>query len=282
MARLTFDHHPRALGRNRFVYAVLSRRSGGLSVGVNLNPDKACNFACPYCQVDRKAPGGEREVAPAVVEAELRQLLGLVASGELWALPPFDSAPPAFRRCTDVAFAGDGEPTTCRVFPEVVDLVVRLRREHSLEGVGQVLLTNATRFHVPRVQRAIDAHVAGGGAVWAKLDAGTEEGHRLANASALPYGVLLHRLLLGARRWPLLLQALFFSWEGRPPAEAEVEAWAGRIRWLRDQGGEVREVHVTTIARAPADSRVGRLELGVLEAIAARAREAGVAVRVVA
>ena len=45
--------HERRFEANRFVYPVLSRRSKGLSLGVNLNPDKVCNFDCIYCQVDR-------------------------------------------------------------------------------------------------------------------------------------------------------------------------------------------------------------------------------------
>ena len=34
---------------NRFVYAVISSRAHGLSLGVNLNPDKLCNYDCLYC-----------------------------------------------------------------------------------------------------------------------------------------------------------------------------------------------------------------------------------------
>ena len=48
--------HERSFEANRFVYPVLSRRAGGLSVGINLNPDKICNFDCIYCQVDRVSP----------------------------------------------------------------------------------------------------------------------------------------------------------------------------------------------------------------------------------
>ncbi len=36
----------------RLVYPVVSRRSGGLSLGVNLFPEaKLCSFDCPYCEV---------------------------------------------------------------------------------------------------------------------------------------------------------------------------------------------------------------------------------------
>ena len=56
------SQHERQFAENRFVYPVLSRRSGGISVGINLNPDKVCNFDCVYCQVDRKVPSVVRRV----------------------------------------------------------------------------------------------------------------------------------------------------------------------------------------------------------------------------
>ena len=60
--RLDFKDHRRDLGENRYVYAVVSRRARGLSIGVNLNPDKVCNFDCPYCQVDRTTPGASPRI----------------------------------------------------------------------------------------------------------------------------------------------------------------------------------------------------------------------------
>ena len=46
------DEHRRVREAGGLVYPVLSRRSGGLSLGVNLFPDaKRCSFDCPYCEV---------------------------------------------------------------------------------------------------------------------------------------------------------------------------------------------------------------------------------------
>ena len=67
--------HARQFDELRFVYPVVSRRSKGLSLGVNLNPDKVCNFHCPYCQVDRTTPGRDLEVNfRAVLRANLARL----------------------------------------------------------------------------------------------------------------------------------------------------------------------------------------------------------------
>ena len=78
---LDFKDHRRELDQNRYVYAVVSRRARGLSIGVNLNTDKLCNFDCPYCQVDRRTPGGPSAIDVAVLVGELERLLDRVASG---------------------------------------------------------------------------------------------------------------------------------------------------------------------------------------------------------
>jgi len=281
VAILDYVHHQRELDDNRYVYGVVSRRSRGLSIGLNLNADKSCNFACTYCQVDRTTPGAGRQVDLAVVEAELRRLFDLVAQGGLWQVPPFDTAAPELRVVRDIAFAGDGEPTTCPAFAEVVDLVLQLREEYGLSGVKVVVLTNATRFHVPRVQAALSRLVAAGGEIWAKLDAGTDQGYRRVNAGTAPFDKVMRNLRLAATRWPLTLQALFITWDGQEPAADEVDAWAGRIADLLAAGARIDEVQVCAVARRPADPRVGVVPEGVLESIADHARRLGVPVRVV-
>jgi len=108
--------HPRRFEENRFVYPVLSRRSEGISVGLNLNPDKICNFDCIYCQVDRTTQSETQFVETRQLLEELEDSLRLAASGELFEHPQFQSTPPALRRLNDIAFSGDGEPTTYRNF----------------------------------------------------------------------------------------------------------------------------------------------------------------------
>src|SRR5262245_31802125 len=69
-----FGRSPEFLG-NRFVYAVISQRAHGLSIGVDFNPDKVCNFDCAYCEVNRDVPARETTVDLSVMAAELESLL---------------------------------------------------------------------------------------------------------------------------------------------------------------------------------------------------------------
>src|SRR3954463_1899099 len=86
--------HARLFEHNRFVYPVLSRRSGGISIGVNLNPDKICNFDCIYCQVDRRSQSETRFVETAALVEELRNTLDLVTSGRIYETEKFATVPP--------------------------------------------------------------------------------------------------------------------------------------------------------------------------------------------
>src|SRR5262245_61233611 len=120
MPLLIHRDHRRTFADNLYVYAVVSRRSKGVSVGLNLNRDKICNFDCVYCQVDRKTPPLVRDLDVSRLLEELEDMLDLVESGELFEMEKFRETPPELRRLNDIAFSGDGEPTT---FPEFGDIV---------------------------------------------------------------------------------------------------------------------------------------------------------------
>jgi len=267
--RLDFEDHRRDLAANRYVYAVVSRRARGLSIGVNLNPDKLCNFDCPYCQVDRATPGESSRVDVGVLARELSELL-LRAGGDLWSGAPFDTVAPEMRRVADVAFAGDGEPTTAREFPAAAR-AAREARDRLGPGVPLRLLTNATLFHKERVRAALGEFDD----LWCKLDAGTEPYFHLVDGTRLPFRRVLDNLLLVARERPIVVQSLFPAIDGAGPDDAEVGSWIERLREIRAQGGRVDHVQVYTVARAPSDPRFTPLDRGRLEAIAERARRGG-------
>jgi wyosine [tRNA(Phe)-imidazoG37] synthetase (radical SAM superfamily) len=267
--RLDYRDHRRSLDENRYVYAVVSRRARGLSIGVNLNPDKACNFACPYCQVDRATPVGPSRVDVSSLAAELEDLLQC-ANDDLWTRPPFHTVALELRRVADVAFAGDGEPTIPPEFPAAAR-AARAVLDRRAPGVPLRLLTNASLFHKARVHAAL----AEFDELWCKLDAGTEAYFHLVDGTRLAFRRILDNLLLIARERPIVVQSLFLAIDGVGPDDTEIGAWVGRMREIVAQGGHIDRVQVYTVARVPSDPRCGPLDGGRLEAIAATARAAG-------
>lgn len=252
--------HDRIFATNRFVYPVISRRAGGLSIGVNLNPDKICNFDCIYCQVDRTVQGLTRFVDLPAMLAELEQTLEAAVSGRLFLHPDFSNVPPSLRRLNDIAFSGDGEPTSHRNFDQVVAASAELKRRLGLDGVKMVLITNASLFHRPHVLRGLETLDANQGEIWAKLDAGSEDYFRKVERTPIKLARILENITQAARERPLVIQSLFMRIDGESPDDAELTAYCQRLREIVAAGGRLKLVQICTVARRPAEAYVQPLK----------------------
>jgi wyosine [tRNA(Phe)-imidazoG37] synthetase (radical SAM superfamily) len=260
-------NHARRFEDNRFVYPVLSRRSGGISVGVNLNPDKVCNFDCIYCQVDRTTTSETRFVEMGQLLAELEDTLELVTSGRIFEHEKFRDTPAELRRLNDIAFSGDGEPTTYKNFDEIIAACADLKRRQRLGGVKMVLITNASMFHRPHVARGLEILDQNNGEIWAKLEAGTEEYFKLIDRTTIPFRQILDNITAAARVRPLVIQALFMRVNGQPPGQEELQAFCDRLSEIRAAGGKLSLVQVYTVARKPTESYVAPLDDAEVDAI---------------
>lgn len=248
--------HERSFETNRFVYPVLSRRSGGISLGVNLNPDKICNFDCIYCQVDRTTQSETRFVDMKALLEELDHGLSIVTSRKLYEIEKFRSTPAHLRRLNDIAFSGDGEPTTYTNCDEIIAACAEVKRRQGLEAVKMVLITNASMFHRPHVQRGLAILDANQGEIWAKLEAGTEAYYKLIERTPIPFRQILDNITAAARVRPLVIQSLFMRVHGEPPSQQELEAFCDRLNEITAAGGRLKLVQVYTVARRPAESFV--------------------------
>ena len=275
-----FANHARSFAENKFVYPVLSRRSGGISIGVNLNPDKVCNFDCIYCQVNRVSRSETRFVEVEQLLAELDEMLALVASGELFRDEKFAAVPAELRRLNDIAFSGDGEPTTYRNFDEIIAASAELKRKHGLADVKLVLITNASMFHRPAVERGLAILDANQGEIWAKLEAGTEAYFKLVERTTIPFRQILDNITAAAKVRPLVIQALFMRIHGEPPSPDELDAFCDRLSEIVAAGGAIKLVQIYTVARQPAESYVAPLTDAEVDAIVASVeRKTGLAAK---
>jgi wyosine [tRNA(Phe)-imidazoG37] synthetase (radical SAM superfamily) len=267
-----FASHPRGFRENCYVYPVVSRRAGGLSIGVNVNPDKRCNFRCGYCQVDRTIPGDDAPVDLNLLGEELDATLRAALSGELFARPEFRDTPAALRRVCDIAISGDGEPTAFAKFEQAVARCAEARRRCSAAELRIVLITNATLLHRDNVRRGLAILDANNGEIWAKLDAGTEAYFGQIARSAVSFQRILDNLLEAARARPIVVQSLFLRAHGLPMPEAEQEAYCDRLCEINAAGGTIRWVQAHTVARRPAEAWVEPLSNAELDAVAERIR----------
>ena len=270
--------HDRYFADNRFVYPVLSRRSGGMSIGVNLNPDKICNFDCIYCQVNRTTASETRFVEIQQLLDELQHMLELVLSGDIYTTECFSAVPKHLRRLNDIAFSGDGEPTTYKNFDDIIGQCAMLKQNISQhytdsnlqqpsDPIKMVLITNASMFHREHVERGLKILDQNQGEICAKLDAGTDDYYQLIERTAIPFQQVLDNLLTTARIRPLVIQSLFMQVNGTPPSDHEIQAYCQRLNDITDNGGSLASVQVYTIARQPAESYVTPLADEYVDAI---------------
>jgi len=270
----TTDHSRSSAGKT-YVYPVVSRRAGGVSVGINLNPNNACNWRCIYCQVPDLTRGAAPPIDPARLEDELRAMLRDLQHGDFMAT----RVPAEARRIEDVAFSGNGEPTGSPEFLQAIEIVVRCMEEAGLLGQIKLrLITNGSLLDRVEVRRGIARLAQANGEVWFKLDAGSRQQISLVNNVDLDPAGVLRRLRACGELCPTWVQACYFSLDGFAPNESEVLAW---LDMLLQSKATLAGVHLYGLARPslqPEAPRLARLPQEWLEILAIRVRMLGLPV----
>ena len=279
MARLDTSDHDRYAGGKGYVYPVVSRRARGVSVGINLSPNDACNWRCVYCQV----PGLTRGKGPTIdlerLGDDLSRLLDDIVDGDFMER----RVPAGSRRLNDLAFSGNGEPTGSPDFAAAVELAAgELDRRGLVGAVKLVLITNGSLVHKPEVAPALERIAAAGGEVWFKLDAGTDAGLERINDTTRGIEKQLANLRRCAELAPTWLQTVLFERDGEAMA-GEWRDWLANLAVLMAEEVPLRGVHLYGIAREvhqPEASELQRLPSEALEAHAADVRRLGLEVTV--
>ena len=277
---LTPINHDRDIAGMTYVYPVVSRRASGVSIGVNLNPNNACNWACVYCQVPDLKRGTAPPVDLARLEAELRAMLHDVVHGDFMQT----QVPEGMRRLNDIALSGNGEPTSAREFAAVVEVIGRLITEYDLRGkIKLVLITNGSLIDRPQVQAGLRAMANLHGEVWFKLDSASVGGMRVINQTRIAPDKAFARLKVSAALCPTWLQTCVFAQDGAAPSEAEQAAYLQLVRRIREEQIPVQGVLLYGLARPsmqPQAPRLSALPVAWLEAFAQKIRAAGLPVKV--
>lgn len=272
--RLSVEDHSRDAAGMTYVYPVLSRRAGGVSLGVNLNVNNACNWGCVYCQVPGLTRGGPPPIDLARLATEFDALLGAILDGRF-----ADEAGAGAIKLADVAFSGNGEPTAATEFRAAVEVVLGALERRGLRGRLPVrVITNGSLLHRPDVQDAFRRLGEAGGEIWFKVDRATEPALREVNGTALGIDGVRSRLDLCCGLAPTWVQTCWFAIDGAPPSEDEHRAY---VDFVAGFAGRIGGVHLYGIARPsmqPQATRLARLEAPALEHLAGLLRQKGLTV----
>lgn len=240
-----------------YVYPVVSRRANGVSVGINLNPNNACNWRCIYCQVPNLKRGGPPAIDLNQLDEELRCMLAdIVQGGFMEAHVPSD-----MRRLKDVAVSGNGEPTSATEFAEVVSLIGQAMMDFGLmdKGVKLVLITNGSLCHRSYVQTGIEKMKLLNGEVWFKYDRATKAGMRLVNDTETDPERHYQRMKLVAQLCPCWLQTCMFALDGAYPEAEELSAYLAMLRRCKKDEIPLRGILLYGLARPSMQADAGRL-----------------------
>lgn len=280
LSRLTVTSHPTDVAGLTYVYPVVSRRAGGVSIGVNLNPNHACNWRCVYCQVPDLTLGAGPPIDLDLLERELSLVLELAARPETlerW-------APPEQRRLVDVAFSGDGEPTTSPDFDGAIACVGRVLERAGLLGVLKVIvISNGSMGHKRSVLAALERLATMNGEVWVKLDSATSEGALRLNGSHESAAHHLEGVALMAATCPTWVQTCVVRLRGELPSADETSRYLDALSRLARRERPPRGVLLYTLARPSMQPEAEVLEAAPrehLEALAEQLRARGLEVRV--
>ena len=259
---LSTNDHRRDSAGLLYVYPVVSRRAGGVSVGINLNPNNACNWACVYCQVENLQRGGPPPLDLLRLERELAGFLDDLLHGDFMVR----HVAPEVRQLKDIAFSGNGEPTSAPEFLAAIRCVRDVLDSVGLAGKLLVrLITNGSLLHRAEVQQGIGELAAMGGEVWFKIDRALADEVAEINGIQQPPDKTARHLAICAGLAPTWVQTCWFALDGLAPSTASRQAYCDLLRPLAAQ---ISGVHLYGLARpsmqpqAPRLSRLPAEELG--------------------
>ena len=266
---LSIHDHSRELSGLKYIYSVISRRAGGLSIGVNLNVNNACNWQCIYCEIPNLTRGTPPPIELDLLEQELRFFLNEIIHGDYME----KNVSLEDRHLKDIAFSGNGEPTSANEFPEVISIVKKILSEFNLLHKIKIrLITNGSLMHQTSVIKSVGMLKEMNGEVWFKVDAATEESIKTINQVNLKPSQILERLKNSANVCPTFIQTCIFTIDGKGPSKKDIDAY---VELINEVKSIIQGVHLYGLARPslqPQAKNLGRIDEEILQNIAKELR----------
>ncbi len=239
------------------MYPVISRRSGGLSIGINLNPNNACNWRCIYCQVPDLIRGTSPQIDLPQLKQELDSFLSDVIDGDFYERQEVATD---LRVIKDIAISGNGESTSAINFDAIVELITQSIKQFNLqEEIKLVLITNGSLAHKHAVQSGLSIMQAFNGEVWFKLDSATDDGLKNINHAGLSIERVKENLKIVSARCPTWLQTCVFQLDGKPPSDNERASYLQFLIWVKKENISIAGILLYGLARPSMQTEASRL-----------------------
>jgi len=277
----TVDHSRERVG-HKYVYPVISRRSGGLSVGINLNTNNACNWRCIYCQVPNLTRGSAPPVNLKGLQTELEGFLASILNGDFYKA---EKIPKELQKIQDIAISGNGEPTTADEFEQVIEVIELVLMNLSLLNKTKcILITNGSLVNREYVQKGLKKLALINGEIWFKVDSATTDGINRINQISGNELSALKRLDIAAKHCPTYIQTCVFTFEGKKPSEDDKKAYIELLQEAINRNISIKGVYLYGVERPSllpeSANKISKLPEDWLISFAEQIRNIGISVKV--
>ena len=245
--KLTTNEHSRDVAGLKYVYPVVSRRAGGLSIGINFNTNNACNWRCIYCQVPDLVRGAAPEMDFILLEKELRYFLDYVLKGTFY--DDFNVSQ-QHRVIKDIAISGNGEPSSLKQFDKAIASIGKIATQMEVLPKSKfVLITNGSLMHLKSVQLGLKVFHDYQGQVWFKLDSATESGRKKINDTKQTNSKILANLQIASSLCETRLQSCLIDYLDEYDSKREQIAFLQFLEEVKRKNIKIAKVMLYTVAR---------------------------------
>ena len=260
---LTITNHNRNIFQGKYIYPVVSRRAGGLSLGINLNTNNACNWQCIYCEVPNLVRGKPEPINLQELESELDYWLDQIINKSF--LSQYTKSKTEFK---DIAFSGNGEPTASKQFKAVISILIKKIKEYNLNKIIIRLITNGSYMANPKTQEALDLLGNFNREVWFKIDQTNKEGVKTINQVNLSISSVKKNLEAALNNSPTVIQTCLFKLNKELPSSESLDNY---IDFMKPYSDKIKGIHLYSLARPSEqinEAKLTRLTDSELETIA--------------
>jgi wyosine [tRNA(Phe)-imidazoG37] synthetase (radical SAM superfamily) len=218
------EDHDRNIFDSKYVYPVISRRAGGLSLGVNLNTNNACNWQCIYCEIPNLSRGGPEPIEVELLKDELNFWIDQIMNSNFLK----KNTPPG-TTFADVALSGNGEPTAAPEFLDVLEIIIASLKEHKLvDKIPVRLITNGS--FISKKKECLNIFNQYHGEVWFKIDAADEDSIKLINQVNLNPNSMINNLKKCAEACQTVIQTCLLKINHQVPTNDFLKNYSKLIK----------------------------------------------------
>ncbi len=250
--KLVVTNHNRDIFKTRYVYPVVSRRAGGLSLGINLNTNNACNWQCIYCEVPNLTRGKPDPIDLNLLRVELQDWLKNLVEGGF-----IEKHTDPGTRFKDIALSGNGEPTACKEFKSVLRIIEEEFTACKCPTDIKIrLITNGSYLSEKEVQDAWQ-EMPLEKEIWFKIDSANTLTIQQLNQVNLTQNQIRKNLESALSVSSTVIQTCLTKINGQLPQESEICEY---VSLLKPYEKKINSIHLYSLARPTEQKTLYSLE----------------------